>query len=161
MELQVWCLRWLLLATALVHAADAATTIAGVAATHCHDNSVCDGFGYRDGRCHQVSIEHLLHTHSQSARAIACLHQVRLCRVCDFRRLVCAYLYQCNCCPRCWTCAELLSRHYDCATSNAVDILKVTSHRGKVAPGDLVRQYISKHPFKTPCESESRVRLQT
>ena len=34
------------------------------------------------------------------------------CDMVDYRRGRCG---ECNCCPSCWTCVELLSAHYDCA----------------------------------------------
>ena len=49
---------------------------------------------------------------------------------------------QCDCCPRCWTCVELLSRHYDCAASNGVDVRYFDARRDRVAVGDHVLWHI-------------------
>lgn len=45
---------------------------------------------------------------------------------------------QCDCCPRCWTCVELLSRHYDCAARNSLPTHSIALNRAKVAVGDWV-----------------------
>jgi hypothetical protein len=47
-------------------------------------------------------------------------------------------LVQCDCCPRCWTCVELLSRHYTCAERNSLAVHSVLKQREKVAVGDKV-----------------------
>ena len=47
-------------------------------------------------------------------------------------------LVQCNCCPRCWTCVELLSRHYTCAERNSLAVHSFLTQREKVAVGDKV-----------------------
>jgi len=102
-----------------------------MSAAHCDDAFACDGFGYRDGRCHQVcaQLTHVIERVSRSSSRVS---------------LTGSLLHtQCDCCPRCWTCVELLSRHYDCATRNALPIRSVTLNHDKVAVGDFLSLHLA------------------
>ncbi|MEO1266698.1 MAG: hypothetical protein AAFX99_01280 [Myxococcota bacterium] len=52
----------------------------------------------------------------------------------------------CHCCPRNWSCVELYSEHYRCATRNGLRVTRRAVHLGTVRVGDSIHHPASESP---------------